>query len=546
LLYVWSDNKVALQKENMNVHTGFSPGESLESSVQTSSGSFTPAVQPTKVRKMIAEAEAKARRSKAPSRAMAAIPKTDDDVESVASSVVVSVASSRRSELLRAKIVLQRKRELAEVRLEEAAIDEEIAKSSRASVGVPSEYDPEEESVNPFAGAFAGGERRSELVDFNISRLQESIGGVKLEREVPTLDIEEEMARGDPELSSPLPAPSSQGQLAEEPPPESVTVGEAIFDSFNQNLADLPEVAPLPRFEAVLPHWVTSPGRTLAAAPKTETDAAQGRPAGSVSEISVQIESQVLEQMMDIPEEDVLPNGSGFNDYDMVESDAVQQTVNIQNVYLQQELQVQQSIDVVQVAQLVQPVVAEPITLVQPVVQQLLVERANNENMQIQIQILAAQLSAMQAGQERDKEAARVERAQAYQQGVDHAENTASIHAASLPGRASEFASTQAGAAHFNIGSDKSDYSSAISGTRMSAQGNLAVAPSAPLSFGPSSVVAPSFVPSIVGETFPTISGGTMTIIPKATSVKPEEPSPPYTCIGNRSGYWCPGKTQGR
>jgi hypothetical protein len=157
----------------MNVHTGFSPGESLESSVQTSSGSFTPAVQPTKVRKMVAATEAKVRHSKAHSRAMVAIPKNDDDVESVASSAVVSVASSRRSDLLHAKIVLQRKRELAEARLEEAAIDEELAKSSRASAGqkseVASEIDPEEDLVNPFANAFAGGEKRSELLDFNIS-----------------------------------------------------------------------------------------------------------------------------------------------------------------------------------------------------------------------------------------------------------------------------------------------------------------------------------------------------------------------------------------
>jgi hypothetical protein len=131
----------------MNVHTGFSPGESLDSSAQTSSGSLTPAVQPTKVRKMIAATEAKVRHSKTRSRAMVAIPKDDDDVVSVASSHVISVVSSRKSDLLRAKIVLQRKRELAEALLEEAVNDEEIAKSSRASAGeaeVASEHDPEE------------------------------------------------------------------------------------------------------------------------------------------------------------------------------------------------------------------------------------------------------------------------------------------------------------------------------------------------------------------------------------------------------------------
>ncbi len=497
----------------MNVHTGFSPGESLESSVQTSSGSFTPAVQPTKVRKMVAATEAKVRHSKAHSRAMVAIPKNDDDVESVASSAVVSVASSRRSDLLHAKIVLQRKRELAEARLEEAAIDEELAKSSRASAGqkseVASEIDPEEDSVNPFAGAFAGGEKRSELLDFNISRLQESIGGVKFEREVQTQPTEEEIARREPELSSPLLAASSQGHLAEEPPPEPVTIGEVIFDSFAQNLAELPEVAPLPRFEAVVPNWITARRALAAASPIEVKDSQAGASVVPVASFAP-AEFQISEQLMEIPEEDVLPNGSSSHDFIMLEPDAIQQTVNIQ---------VQQSVDVVQVAQLVQPVVVVPN-------EQVLLAQAHNMNMQNQIQILAAQLASMQAGQERDKEAARVERALAYQQGVDHAENLASIHAASLPERASEFASTQAGAAHFNIGSDKSDYSSALSAARLSsAQGNLAVAPSGPLSFGPSSVVAPSFVPSVVGETLPRISGGTITIVPKAASVKPEKAS---------------------
>ncbi len=124
-------------------------------------------------------------------------------------------------------------------------------------------------------------------------------------------------------------------------------------------------------------------------------------------------EFQVSDKLIEIPEEVVLPNGSGSYDFTVVEPDAVQQTVNIQNVYMQQELQVQQSVDVVQVAQLVQPVIAAPN-------EQLLLAQVNNTNMQNQIQLLASQLASMQAGQERDKESARVERAQAYQLSLIH------------------------------------------------------------------------------------------------------------------------------
>ncbi len=324
---------------------------------------------------MIAATEAKVRHSKAHSRAMVAIPKNDDDVESVASSVVVSVASSRRSDLLCTKLVLQRKRELAEVRLEEAAIDEEIAKSSRASAGqkseVASENDPEEESVNPFASAFAGGERRSDMMDFNISRLQVSIGAKpELSAHAPAID--EEVAGGDPEHSSPLPAASSQGHLAEEPSPESATLGEAVFESFAQSVVELPEVASLPRYEAVVPNWVTARRALAAASPVKDEAEGEGRPSASL------VENRVADQLMEIPEEDVMPNGSGSHDFSIAEADAVQQTVNIQNIYLQQELQVQRSIDVVQAAQLVQPIVAVPN-------EQLFIAQANNVNMQNQI-----------------------------------------------------------------------------------------------------------------------------------------------------------------
>jgi hypothetical protein len=166
----------------MNVHTGFSPGESLESSVQTSSGSFTPAVVPTKVRKMVKEHEARARPRVAHSRAMPATLKSQEEVESINSSEkAISVTSSVRSDLLRSKLVLQRRRELAEILLSEAEVDEEIARSVRSSAGrrsaAPSMPDLDQVEANPFASAFAGGQR-SNLVEYNINRLQKSIDGV--------------------------------------------------------------------------------------------------------------------------------------------------------------------------------------------------------------------------------------------------------------------------------------------------------------------------------------------------------------------------------
>ncbi len=78
---------------------------------------------------MIAATEAKVRHSKAPSRAMVIIPRKDDDVESVASSKAVSVASSRRSDRMRAKIGLQREHELAELRVEKQQSTKRLLKA---------------------------------------------------------------------------------------------------------------------------------------------------------------------------------------------------------------------------------------------------------------------------------------------------------------------------------------------------------------------------------------------------------------------------------
>jgi hypothetical protein len=170
---------------NNGVHSGFSPGESLESSVQTSSGSFTPVTQPTKVRKMAAEVEARA--PKLPmfhQVAMAAKSRVEDDVVSIASSraaISVSSSSHRAKTLMLSNVVAQTERELAQKKVNEARIDQElneVVRSSQHSAGnrseVQSVQDPNEDQPNLFEGVFSGARSDGNYVEFNVKRFQQS------------------------------------------------------------------------------------------------------------------------------------------------------------------------------------------------------------------------------------------------------------------------------------------------------------------------------------------------------------------------------------
>ena len=65
-------------------------------------------------------------------------------------------------------------------------------------------------------------------------------------------------------------------------------------------MAELPEVAPLPRFEAVVPNWITA-RRALAAASPIEVKVSQA--GASVVPVAsfAPAEFQIPEQLMEIP-----------------------------------------------------------------------------------------------------------------------------------------------------------------------------------------------------------------------------------------------------
>ena len=139
--------------------------------------------------------------------------------------------------------------------MNEARIDQEIAKSSHHSAGVRSELqsvqDPNEIQPHSFANIFTGVTLESNLVEFNVKRLQQSCHGlVEPESFDPVEQVfEEYAAQGNLELSSPDPAASEQGNLASEPHTSPPTVNDDIFGIFLNNYVELPEVSILPEFE---------------------------------------------------------------------------------------------------------------------------------------------------------------------------------------------------------------------------------------------------------------------------------------------------------
>jgi hypothetical protein len=413
-------------------HTGFSLGESLESSVQTSSGSFTPVTQPTKVRKMAVEVEARA--PKVPmfhQVAMAAKSRVGDDVVSIASSrAAISVASSRTKALMLSKVVAQAERELAQKKVNEARIDQELneaIKSSQHSAGIRSEVqsvqDPNEDQPNLFAGVFSGAMSESNLVEFNVKRLQQSCMLVQPESFDPVVDqvFEEYFAQGNLEPSSPDPAISEQGNLASEPRTSPPTINEDIFHMFSESYAELPEVSCLPEFEQAVVH-------------------------SNLPRIS---EDQVMQECDEL-------QGN-------LEPEVIHQTTNYQTVYIQQHEQQVAAAHVV------------------ATVEQLLSAQSVNNSLQAQLQLMSNTVASLNEAREKDRSEAREDRASAYQQGVAYNQNSASVATVSLPEPVSEVASTNPGVPHFNISTDNhSDFSSAKSDSQIAADSTWTVPESAP------------------------------------------------------------------